>query len=140
MWALYEFLHNLNNLNDAEYFYLTVAVQNYIQPKLYTCSLCPKDNKLRAIKGCWGNVKKKVGQFKVNTCPGNHLQNIDYLLDYYVRWKRGGGLEDQPAKLVDILYFIDNRIEAHKESLHKEAERKAKARGVRRGHSTNRSR
>ena len=140
MFKLYEYVHNLNNLTNVEYFKLTVAVENYIQPRLYTCSLCPKDDALRVRKGCRGEIKRKVEGFVVDRCPGNHLQSIEHLLDLYMRWKRSGSFVDQPAKLVDVCYFIDNKIEAHKERLHKEAERKAKARGIKHGHSSNRRR
>ena len=119
---------------------LTVATENYINPRRFTCSLCPKDDALRIRKGCRGELSQKVGEFKVDRCPGNHLKSIDFLVDLYMRWKRCGDFSEQPAKLVDVCYFIDNRIEKHKEFLHKEAERKAKAKGVGRGHIPRRRR
>ena len=118
---------------------LTVAVENYITPR-YACHRCPANEALRVSKGCKGEVKQKVGDFSVDRCPGNYLHSIDYLLDLYMRWKRCGDFSEQPAKVVDICYFIDDRIEKHKEFLRKEADRKAKARGVARGHSPKRRR
>lgn len=134
VFLLFEFLHNLNNITPVEHFKLTVAVENYIKP-IYSCAKCPKDDLLRQRKGCRGEVPQRVGEFKVDRCPGNHLQSIDFLLDYYMRWKRGADFSDQPAKLIDIMYFIDNRVEKHKEFLQKEAEKKQKMRGLTRGHS-----
>ena len=106
-----------------------MAIENYIAPR-YTCRTCPQDDLLRVSKGCRGGRKQKIGDFSVDRCPGNYLQSIDYLLDLYMRWKRCSDFSDQPAKLVDIMYFIDDRVEKHKEFLRKEAERKNKARGM----------
>ena len=64
------------------------------------------------------------------------MKNVDFLLDLYVRWKRCADFLDQPAKLVDAMYFIDNRVEKHKEFLRKEAEKKHKMRGMARGNSS----
>ena len=137
---LYEFLHNLNHITNVEYFYLTVAVSNYINPKLYTCRLCPADEALRARKGCRGEISQRVGSFRVDRCPGNHLKNIDFLLDFYVKWKRTGDFAEHPAKLIDSCHYIDNRIEKHKEFLQKEADRKQKTKGIMRGNHPRRNR
>ena len=134
-WALYEYLHNLNHLTRSEHFFLTVAVENYIQPRRYTCSLCMDEPSYRARKGCHGELAQRVGKFKTQKCPGNYLLNIDYLLEWYTRWKRCADFRDEPAKLIDIFYFIDNRVEAEKERLRKEAERRQKTRGLARGHN-----
>lgn len=126
---LFEFLHNINNITQSDHFLLTVAVKNYIQPKLYTCALCPADENLRARKGCRGELPQKIDGFVTEKCPGNYLFKIDYVLEYYRRWKNCATFDEQPAKLIDICYFIDNKLEAEKERLQKEADRRQRLRG-----------
>ena len=134
VWALYEHLYCLNNITTTEHFYLSVAVENYLQPKRYTCSLCRDEPNYRARKGCEGGIQQKVGGFKTPKCPGNYLLGIDYLLEWYQRWKRCADFGDESAKLIDIFYYIDNRVEAEKRRLQKEAESRQRVRGLARGH------
>lgn len=135
---MYQFTYSINYVTISEHFYLTLGIENYIQPKLYTCSLCFDDKLHRERKGCRGEFKQKVRQFTTDRCPGNYIHNIDYLVELYQRWKRCTSFDDEPAKLIDIFYFIDNRIEEHKEKLRKDQERKAKTRGVSRGNNSRR--
>lgn len=137
---LFQFIYSISHVSKSEHFYLTIGIENYIQPKLYTCSLCFDDKFHRQRKGCQGEFKQKVRGFTTGRCPGNYLHNIDYLLELYSRWKRSTSFEDEPAKLIDIFYFIDNRIEEHKEKLRKDQERKSRAKsGVRRGSNARRN-
>lgn len=114
-------------MSSTELFHLTIAIENYIQPKLYTCDLCPNIATYRLRKACeGGGIRQKIGQFYTQKCPGNYFKNLDYLLEWYTRWKRLSSLDDSPAKLIDIFYFIDNRLEEFKEKKQKELEIKQK--------------
>jgi hypothetical protein len=116
-----------NNLTTYEYASLLASIEAKLEPKKFNCFSCitqygnskrllDKSTRARTSKGCFDYTTKQylLENIKYNTCIGNFVTNIDYLLDAFVQYEKGimpfeGSLGNQPSKIISIFNIIEVR-------------------------------
>ena len=100
-------------------------------PKKFNCVSCitqygksekmmKKADRNRRGKGCYDYKTKtfQVDNFKLYTCVGNYVKEIDYLVEAFSQYEKGllpfkGGLGEQPNKIIEVFNLINTVRSKH---------------------------